>query len=228
MRYIKKQQTPPKFTEWKAQANEAWQPFWNSKSTNFQNPQKEIVHKSLLKEQGYICCYCQRRIDLNNSHIEHFKPKDENYYPELSLEYTNFLASCQKEKINIETSEEKIREYGEIPVHCGHAKGNWYDEKLTVSPLLQNCTDYFRYTEAGEILPSEDPDKNEAAKVTIEKLGLDKLNDKRQAVIKGLFGEEKLSKEEIEIFINNLDQRNPEDQYDEFCNVLIYVLKQYI
>jgi hypothetical protein len=99
---------------------------------------------------------------------------------------------------------------------------------LTVSPLLQNCTDYFRYTEAGEILPSEDPDKNEAAKVTIEKLGLDKLNDKRQAVIKGLFGEEKLSKEEIEIFINNLDQRNPEDQYDEFCNVLIYVLKQYI
>ena len=59
MRYIKKQQTPPKFTEWKAQANEAWQPFWNSKSTNFQNPQKEIVHKSLLKEQGYICCYCR-------------------------------------------------------------------------------------------------------------------------------------------------------------------------
>ena len=224
MRYIKKQKTPQEFLEWKAQVNEDWQPSWD----DLKNPEKNIVRQSLLKEQGHICCYCQRRIDLNNSHIEHFKPKDENYYPELSLEYTNFLASCQKEKINIETNEEKIREYGEIPVHCGHAKGNWYDEKLTVSPLIQNCADYFLYTEAVEILPSEDPDKNEAAKVTIEKLGLDKLNDKRQAVIKGLFGEEKLSKEEIEIFINNLDQRNPEDQYDEFCNVLIYVLKQYI
>lgn len=230
MRYIKKQQAPPKFTQWKAEANEDWQPHWssNKKKTNFQNPQKQIVHQSLLKEQGYICCYCQRRIDLNNSHIEHFKPKDEDYYPELSLEYNNFLASCQKEKITLEDSEEKIREYAESPVHCGHAKGNWYDEKLTVSPLIQNCADYFRYTEAGEILPSEDPYKNEAAKVTIEKLGLDKLNDKRRAVIKDLFGEEELTKEEIEKFIASFDKINEEDQYDPFCNVLIYILKQYI
>ena len=99
---------------------------------------------------------------------------------------------------------------------------------MTVSPLIQNCADYFRYTEAGEILPSEDQDKNKAAKVTIEKLGLNKLNAKRRAVIKGLFGQEELSREEIEIFINNLDQRNPEGQYDEFCGILIYVLKQYI
>jgi hypothetical protein len=45
MRYIKKQQTPPKFTEWKAQANEAWQPFWNSKSTN-----PHSVHKKRTKK----------------------------------------------------------------------------------------------------------------------------------------------------------------------------------
>jgi hypothetical protein len=99
---------------------------------------------------------------------------------------------------------------------------------LTVSPLIQNCADYFRYTEAGEILPSEDPDKNEAAKVTIEKLGLDKLNDKRRAVIKDLFGEEELTKEEIEKFIESFDNVNEEDKYDPFCNVLIYILKQYI
>ena len=230
MRYIKKKEVPPEFTQWKAEVNENWQPHWssNKKKTNFQNPQKQIVHQSLLKEQGYICSYCQRRIDLNNSHIEHFKPKDEDYYPELSLEYNNFLASCQKEKITVEDSEEKIREYAESPVHCGHAKGNWYDEKLTVSPLIQNCADYFRYTEAGEILPSEDPDKNEAAKVTIEKLGLDKLKDKRLAVIEGLFGEEELSKEEIEKFIASFDNVNEEDKYDPFCNVLIYILKQYI
>jgi uncharacterized protein (TIGR02646 family) len=237
MRYIKKQEAPPEFTQWKAEANEYWQPSWNSKATNFQNPQKEIVHQSLLKEQGYICCYCQRRINLNNSHIEHFKPKDEDYYPKLSLEYNNFLASCQKEKITLEDSEEtledseeKIRKYEKNTVHCGHSKANWYDEKLMVSPLEENCAEYFSYTELGEILPSENKDKNESAKTTIDKLGLDirKLRNERRGAIEGLFAEIELSRENIEIYIRKLDQVNEEGQYDKFCNVLIYILKQYV
>jgi uncharacterized protein (TIGR02646 family) len=216
MRYIKKQKVPPEFTQWKAEENEDWQPFWNSKATNFQNPQKQIVHQSLLKEQGYICCYCQRRIDLNNSHIEHFKPKDEDYYPELSLEYNNFLASCQKENKSTD--------------HCGHAKDNWYDEKLMVSPLEENCGEYFSYTEFGEILPSKNKEKNESAKTTIDKLGLDirKLRNERRGAIEGLFAEIELSRENIEIYIRKLDQVNEEGQYDKFCNVLIYILKQYV
>ena len=227
MRYIKKQETPPVFTDWKAQANEDWQPYWNSKTTNFRNPQKEIVHQSLLKEQGYICCYCQRQINLNNSHIEHFKPKDENCYPELSLEYSNFLASCQKEK------DDKAQNYQENPVHCGHLKGNWYDENLTISPLQEDCNEYFTYTAFGDILPSEDDEKKESAKITIEKLGLNipKLKSERRAVIEGL--QELLqqvgnSKETLEILIKNYDQVNEEGYFNEFCEVLIYFLKRYI
>ena len=138
MRYIKKQQTPQEFLDWKAKSNEDWQPTWD----DLKNPEKTIVRQSLLKEQGYICCYCQRRINLNNSHIEHFKPKDESRYPELSLEYTNFLASCQKERINIlvdEDQEDLVNEdqsYPENPVHCGHLKKNWYDEKLNFGQHL--------------------------------------------------------------------------------------------
>jgi uncharacterized protein (TIGR02646 family) len=227
VRYIKKQETPPAFTDWKAQANEDWQPYWNSKATNFRNPQKEIVHQSLLKEQGYICCYCQRRINLNNSHIEHFKPKDENCYPELSLEYSNFLASCQKEK------EDKPKNYQESPVHCGHLKGNWYDENLMISPLQEDCNEYFIYTAFGDILSTEDDHKKESAKITIEKLGLNipKLKSERRAVIEGL--QELLqqvgnSKETLEILIKNYDQVNKEGYLNEFCEVLIHFLKQYI
>ena len=40
MRHIKKQEAPQEFLDWKAQENEDWQPFWNSKATNFRNPQK--------------------------------------------------------------------------------------------------------------------------------------------------------------------------------------------
>ncbi|MEB3308901.1 MAG: retron system putative HNH endonuclease [Snowella sp.] len=218
MRYIKKQEEPTEFSEWKAEENEDWKPYWSSKGTNFRGSVKKIVHESLLKEQSYICCYCQRRIDLNNSHIEHFKPKDEDCYPELSLDYRNFLASCQKEK-NEQTIEA-------IPVHCGHSKGNWYDEKLTVSPLIEDCADFFHYTITGAILPSDDPAKKKAAKTTIEKLGLDRLDDQRLAVIRSIFDVEDLTQEDIKKLLIKYNQVDENGQYYPYCNVLIYLLKE--
>lgn len=89
MKHIKKNQEPQNFTDWKKRANEDWQPNWKE---NFQAPEKTEVHEALLTEQGYICCYCGRRIDYQSSHIEHFQPR--KHYPELALEYTNLLASC--------------------------------------------------------------------------------------------------------------------------------------
>ena len=101
MKFIDKSKEPEEFTNWKALANQDWQPNWD----NFQKPEKNIVHNSLLQEQGYICCYCGRRISRQDSHIEHLKPR--NQYPELALNYHNILASCQKEV--------KPKE----PIHCG-------------------------------------------------------------------------------------------------------------
>ncbi|WP_292775105.1 retron system putative HNH endonuclease [Nostoc sp. NMS9] len=88
MKYIKKSEEPESFTVWKNLANEDWQPSWE----NFSKPQKTDVHDSLLQEQGFICCYCGRRITKDISHIEHLKPRKTHY--NLALEYTNLLASC--------------------------------------------------------------------------------------------------------------------------------------
>ncbi len=46
-----------------------------------------------------------------------------------------------------------------------------------VSPLEENCADFFRYTEDGQILATEELDKQNAAETTIDRLGLniDKL-----------------------------------------------------
>ena len=97
------------------------------------------------------------------------------------------------------------QDYPENPVHCGHLKKNWYDEKLTVSPLDPSCADYFSYTQAGQI-----EGKNEAANITIEKLGLDnsKLTRARRKIIEGYLGEEELqlTQENIEKLIANLNQ----------------------
>ena len=48
----------------------------------------------LLEEQSLLCAYCEKEIDENStsSNIDHFKTR--NLFPELTLEYSNLLVSC--------------------------------------------------------------------------------------------------------------------------------------
>lgn len=215
MKYINKSQPPQDFIEWKNKINEHWQPNWN----NFQKPEKTLVHESLLKEQGFICCYCGRRINQTDSHIEHLKPR--NKYPDLILDYTNFLASCQGESEMPPT----------IPVHCGHKKRGWYEETLMVSPLDNNCADFFHYTDDGQILPTKDSTKQSAAKETIARLALDidKLKRMRERAIEGILEIiDTLSNDEIRKLINGFEHTNANGEYEEFCSAIVYVLRQYL
>jgi hypothetical protein len=102
---------------------------------------------------------------------------------------------------------------------------------LTISPLQEDCNEYFTYTAFGDILPSEDDEKKESAKITIEKLGLDipTLKSERRGAIEGL--QELLqqvgnSKETLKKLLENYDQVNEEGYLNQFCEVLIYFLKQ--
>jgi uncharacterized protein (TIGR02646 family) len=148
-----------------------------------------------------------------NSHIEHLKPR--SIYPDLALVYTNLLASCQRQ------TEPKE------PRHCAIKKGK---EHLMVSPLDENCASFFRYAASGEILPTDESDKQEAAKTTIEKLGLDieKLRMMRSAAIDGvLLAIEGLSEEEKLLFAQGCQQLDADGRYMPFCTALAYILNQY-
>ncbi|MBD0346070.1 MAG: TIGR02646 family protein, partial [Coleofasciculus sp. Co-bin14] len=201
MRYINKGKEPESLTKWKALANEDWTPTYDGLC----GQEKTDLYNALLREQGFICCYCGMRISRENSdidedtsetgkdtcHIEHLKPQ--SVYPELALEYKNLLASCQAERDTVPRP----------PVRCGYKKGDWYDNHQMVSPLDENCANFFRYSASGEILPTDELDKQEAAKTSIEKLGLDieKLRLMRSAPIDGaLLAIEGLTDEEIQIF----------------------------
>lgn len=216
MKFIDKNEEPEIFTNWKALENEDWKPTWD----NFQKPEKEAVHNSLLKEQGYIFSYCGMRIKIKNSHIEHFKPRGK--YQNLILDYTNFLASCQGEG------------EGSSPIHCGHKKDDEkksYDDNLMVSPLKENCGDFFRYTEDGQILATEELDKQNAAETTIDRLGLniDKLKAMRQGAIEAILEDfELLNAEEKQQLIDGLDQTNASGEYEEFVAAIVYVIQQYL
>ncbi|HAA27510.1 MAG TPA: TIGR02646 family protein [Cyanobacteria bacterium UBA8553] len=215
MKYIKKGEEPESFKTWKVLARTT--PNWSY--SYLQNPEKRELHNALLREQGYICCYCGMRIARENSHIEHLKPQSATD-PDLSVEYTNLLASCQRER------EPKK------PVHCGVAKDDWYDENLMVSPLQQNCTDFFIYTDDGQILETDTSEKKAAAATTIDRLCLNipKLIAMRKEVINNLLADidiDELTDEDRQKLIQGFEQPDADGRYEEFYGAIAYILNQY-
>jgi uncharacterized protein (TIGR02646 family) len=219
VKYIKKGKEPSSFTAWKKEQQlKNHTPNWKG----FQQSVKNDVFDALLREQGYICCYCGSRITRNKCHIEHLKPKGIDTYKHLMFEYTNLLASCQGES----------EAPPPVPVHCGHKKGAWYDEHLMISPLEANCADFFIYTEDGQILETDALDKKAAAATTIKMLCLNipKLTAMREEVIKNLLADidiDELTDEEKQKLVQGFEQPDANGQYQEFCGAIAYILNQY-
>ena len=207
MKHIVKDQNTPDFDEWKASANEDWQPTYK----NLVDPEKKEVKDSLMKEQGYICCYCERRLTDDDTHIEHFNPQSNNAVN--PLDYANILCSCQNRL-----------EQGE-PRHCGHLKGDWFDNRLLVSPLDPDCEGHFAYTADGKIQPARKSD--DAARMTIEKLGLNinRLIALRKKAIEP-FLDEDLSEQERSQFVSGYLRRNTGGMFEEFWTTINYIFMQ--
>ena len=199
MKHINKSSEPESFGSWKAD---------NPDKTYalFPRKEKKTLKKKLIQEQGGICCYCELSIILSNSHIEHFRPQDT--YKDLSLDYNNLLCSCQKEPDK------------ETPLHCGHCKGNWFEEGLLVSPLDPSCENRFHFTDDGRIFPAV-PDDVVAAE-TIKRLALDipALSSARKAVIEAIYGLDEpntpLTREELQQVIQAYLKKKPDKKFKPF------------
>jgi len=215
VKYINKGEEPESFKTWKALARTT--PNWGY--IYLQNPEKRELHEVLIREQGYICCYCGMRIIRESSHIEHLKPQSTTN-PDLTLEYTNLLASCQRDR------EPKK------PIHCGIAKDDWHDEDLMVSPLQPNCEDFFIYADDGQILATDALEKKAAATTTIDRLCLNipKLIAIRKEVIQNLLADieiGELTDEERQKLVQGFEQPDANGRYEEFCAAIAYILNQY-
>lgn len=132
MKTVVKSQEPDSFTSWKDLENDDWKPSWN----NFQNPQKAELLEKLIFDQKGICCYCECRISVVNSHIEHLVPRSASV--DLRLEFPNLVASCLKET-----------EKGQ-PLTCGKARGDW-NEVGYLSPCDPNARDEIIYHMDGKL-----------------------------------------------------------------------------
>lgn len=108
---------------------------WGSFSAT---PCYNMVADSLRTEQCFLCCYCESRIDRDDSHVEHLVPRSKD--PGLTYTYDNLASSC-----NGGTGVDR---------HCGHKKGGDFDPHRFVSPDDGMAGELFKYLTDGSIQPA--------------------------------------------------------------------------
>ncbi len=179
----------------------------------------------LFADQGGICCYCGCRLEYPNHPqyvVEHVFPKEKNR--SLAGEYGNLLLSCRPTD-----EEEKHRNasYSESSLffHCDKSKGA---KVLPITPLQENCGDFFCYDEFGCVRGL-----NEDAEETIKTLNLncEWLKKRRLAAIEGELYDENdnlLSDEELSRRLKTIMNVDESGLNSEFCFVVSNVINGFI
>lgn len=210
MRYIRKKESPEPFERWKNKMGDA------AHYGNIPAEIKCILRKSLLDEQNWLCCYCGLSLMVQNTHIEHFRPQSK--FRDLQLDYRNLHASCNGRLLH-------LTEYEGVSDFCGHAKKDWFDEKLLISPLDPNCESLFEYGFDGSVRPNH---SHIGARETIWRLGLDSylLRRQREEAINAVFELiDIFNDEELQDMISFLETPDDSNRLPSFSYIMSGLLK---
>ncbi len=131
MIYIEKGKEPESLTAYK-----------KKKHAYFDGCNKEDIRNSLLREQGYLCAYCMRRIEKMHMKIEHWYPECDLSATE-TLDYGNMLGCCTGHIEGSRGSDDT----------CDTHKGNRH---IKINPLDRNVLQYIKYKSASGRIYSED------------------------------------------------------------------------
>lgn len=91
--------------------------------------------EKLLIDQGYICCYCNNRVELKKSSVEHLITIDSD--KSLVAEYENLLIACNGGR------DEKFTFGDSYPLYCDASRNN---QNLDFTPLDIDCWLSFKYS----------------------------------------------------------------------------------
>ena len=213
MIFVRKQGEPEWYKAWIDGTSPDWKPVYSALNL----PTKSKLKETLVKEQGQTCCYCGGRITEENSHIEHFRPQGDPRYRHLSVTYINLFASCIKETVKGK------------PLHCGHAKGESFDENLFISPLDPACESFFAYTYYGDISPASENHAKATYMISLLRLNCPSLRHRRRATLEGIFSAEfigSVTEEELRVLRDSYRQPNENGVREEFGQVLTRFIDQ--
>ncbi|WP_343083989.1 retron system putative HNH endonuclease [Blautia producta] len=135
MRYIEKSEEPKSLTEYKKNRN-----------AYFDGLDKDEIRAALLKEQGYLCGYCMRRIKSEKeTKIEHIVPQSVLREDERqALDYKIMLGVCYG-------NSKKGRKKEALT--CDAHRGN---EDLHVNPFNSRHINDIKYTSEGRIFSDDE------------------------------------------------------------------------
>ena len=107
----------------------------------FDQLDKSIIRKQLIREQHGLCAYCMRRIEdhenKTNTIIDHWIPVDED--SSQALNYSNMIGSCEGGRRDDVASR---------VLHCDASKEN---RVITISPYNKEQMDKIRYDKNGRV-----------------------------------------------------------------------------
>ncbi len=111
-----------------------WDDFYQAENKELRDHLRQVRKYMLDYEQLYngtcLCPYCERKVKLENSHIEHIKPRGK--FQKLTFVYNNLIVSCN------------------APDTCGQYKNNKWKNTF-INPVEENPTPYFHYSANGKI-----------------------------------------------------------------------------
>lgn len=199
-----------------------WTLYRNTPGAIYQS--QSYLTDSLLKEQGYICAYCMRRIPCKDSlsnedhHIEHIKPRSE--YPKNQLDYKNMVIVCPGHMGDDD--------------HCDRSKGN---KEMHLSPLNSSVIQTISY-ENGLIKSSNSVWNSELNDIlnlndkVLVKARMTTLQTTLQAIITQLNTRKKKNrwtKDMLQKYLDKYQEKHSDhgkEKYYPYCGIVIYYLQK--
>lgn len=200
-----------------------------AKGGDFDGLLKEELREQLLSEQGYICCYCMKRIpqtltqeqtekNYPSSKVEHVLSQENN--PDQQLNYQNLLAACNGnhgQPKNVQT--------------CDSYKGK---KDFHFNPSgRRNIEELIKYNGLGQIY-SDDPQLNEELEevLNLNAYDLKRIRAERYKFFSemiALEGKRRNGKEIQRRFYEAEKQKllnRIEDRFTEYCMVGVYLFNK--
>ncbi len=203
---IKKGKEPHSLTEHKKQLY-----------ASYDNCNKDDIRSSLLREQGYLCAYCMRRITKDHMKIEHWYP--ESKLDEVGrMEYANMLGCCEGHK-------EGCSHEGDT---CDTHKG---DTQITETPVKEDHIAKIRYKSGTGEIYSDDPVIDYDLNVTLN-LNCEEqyLKENRKEVLDALKSHIRrkgsLSRAEWEKYLKLYDSVDAKNQRKEYAGIATWYINR--
>jgi uncharacterized protein (TIGR02646 family) len=190
---------------------------YTDKSSSGQSDLTPPLKTALAQEQGYICCYCMRRISEKQLSVEHYisqshhssSPLTPEEHRQNDLNFLNMLASCNLKDRN-----------------CSGIRGNLW---ITVDPRKKECESLVKIERSGKVSSSNPIIQKEIEQVLQLNTTM-LIENRRSVIVKAMERLQKIKKtgfftdQQIQNEINFWLETS-RGQYREYCLAAVHYLQ---